>query len=183
MTSRDPQSAAARAASRRTGVDPLAIAGLAGFALAAWGAGAPHFIDYDSVQFALATVQPDLRLHHPQPPGYVFYVEIAGGLTRLLVRYLDRGESGPCRGRRHAGRRLQCRCPRVVCIRRGRQPRTAGDRHRDAGTPSIVGTANTPGFAWDVAVDGSRAYIADESYGLQAAGYCASAAPPTTRQR
>lgn len=49
---------------------------LVGFALVAVWAGAPHLIDYDSAQFALALEQHDLRLHQPQPPGAFFFVEL-----------------------------------------------------------------------------------------------------------
>jgi len=63
--------------------DPLFLTGLAVFAIAAVWAAAPHFIDYDSVQFALALGQHDVRLHHPQPPGYVFDVWLARAVAVL----------------------------------------------------------------------------------------------------
>ncbi len=64
-------------------VDPLLVAMLAIFAIVSWLASAPHFVDYDSVQFALALEQHDVRLHHPQPPGYIFDVCLARALTAI----------------------------------------------------------------------------------------------------
>lgn len=57
--------------------DAVLVCLLAAFVLAAVWGGAPHLIDYDSAQFALAIGQHDLRLHQPQPPGAYFFVILA----------------------------------------------------------------------------------------------------------
>jgi len=56
---------------------------LAIFAIVTALASAPDFVDYDSLQFALALDQHDVRLHHPQPPGYVFDVWLARAATAI----------------------------------------------------------------------------------------------------
>jgi hypothetical protein len=63
--------------------DPIFLLVLTIFAVVALVATAPEFIDYDSLQFALALGQHDVRLHHPQPPGYVFTVWLARAATAL----------------------------------------------------------------------------------------------------
>jgi len=69
------------------------VAMLAIFAIVSVLASAPSFVDYDSIQFALALEQHDVRLHHPQPPGYVFDVWLARAATAI---------TGEVRGGLHA---------------------------------------------------------------------------------
>jgi hypothetical protein len=69
---------------QRAGWDAVLALLAAAFAIVAAWAGAPHLVDYDSAQFALAVGQHDLLLHQPQPPGFVGYVllaRVANGLV------------------------------------------------------------------------------------------------------
>lgn len=70
---------------QRAGRDPLLAVLAAAFALGVAWAGAPHLVDYDSAQFALALGQHDLLLHQPQPPGFVGYVFLAR-LANVFLR-------------------------------------------------------------------------------------------------
>jgi hypothetical protein len=63
--------------------DPWLLAALAAFAGLAALAGAPHLVDFDSAQFALAVSQHDPALHQPQPPGFVLYVWLTQAVARL----------------------------------------------------------------------------------------------------
>lgn len=54
------------------------------YAAVALLAGARELLDYDSAQLALAIDQHDVRLHQPQPPGFVLYIWCVS-LVRALV--------------------------------------------------------------------------------------------------